>query len=50
MRKNYTKNMIYKAWFSRFLRHLTRKRSGSILTTTEKHGANQVDYAVTYTC
>jgi len=30
---------IYRAWFSRLLRHLARKRSGSILTTRNPHGA-----------
>jgi len=30
-----------RAWFSRLLRHLVRKRSGSILTTRSPHGATK---------
>jgi len=38
-----------RAWFSRLLRHPTRKRSGSILTTPEPAlGLQQTDQ--TYSC
>jgi len=33
--KNYTKTEIDRVWFSCLLRHVARKRSGSILTTAE---------------
>ena len=35
MKKNYTKTITDRTWFSQLLQHLARKWSGSILTTPE---------------